>query len=150
MDGQPRSRDALAELLWPDAESGRAALRRTLSVLGKALGGRFLAVDRDSIGLKDGPEVWVDLREFEAGLKGCPNHRGAARDDCVDCLAALGRAAAAYRGEFLEGFSLRDSDRFDEWRFFQAERLRRQLGQALQRIVRGYAGRREYSTAIEF
>src|SRR5262249_4084065 len=44
MDGQPRSRDALAELLWPDAESGRAALRRTLSVLGKALGGRFLAV----------------------------------------------------------------------------------------------------------
>ena len=43
--GRPQGRDALAGLLWPeyDQERARAALRRTLSVLKKALGGRWLA-----------------------------------------------------------------------------------------------------------
>ena len=49
-------------------------------------------------------------------------------------LAGGDRAAGVelYRGDFLEGFSLRDSAAFDEWQFFQAEALRQELAAALQ------------------
>src|SRR4249919_3479503 len=44
--GERHGRDALAGLLWPDHDTdhARGALRRTLSVLNKALGGRWLTV----------------------------------------------------------------------------------------------------------
>jgi predicted ATPase/DNA-binding SARP family transcriptional activator len=150
LSGQRQSRDTLGGFLWPDAESGRAALRRTLSVLGRALGGGFLRADRESIELENSPDLWIDVREFERATKGCESHSGSARDDCDACLTALDQAAAVYRGDFLEGFGLRDSDRFDDWRLFQAERLRRELGPVLQRLARGYSARREHAKAIEF
>ena len=52
---EPQQRDRLAALLWPDSSQGhaRAALRRTLSSLNKALGGRGLVVRRESIGLDE-------------------------------------------------------------------------------------------------
>jgi DNA-binding SARP family transcriptional activator len=44
MTRQSHTRDALATLLWPELDQphARAALRRTLSVLRKALGGAWL------------------------------------------------------------------------------------------------------------
>src|SRR5687767_11040490 len=68
--GERHGRDALAALLWPDhdTEHARGALRRTLSVLNKALGGRWLAVDRARVGLArdlGGPDrVELDLDRF--------------------------------------------------------------------------------------
>jgi len=56
IEAQPRSRDAIATLLWPeyDQTRARAALRRTLSVLHKALGGHYLTIERERLAL-DGP-----------------------------------------------------------------------------------------------
>ena len=66
MTGQGHSRDSLASLLWPeyDQSRARAALRRTLSVLNKALGGAWLDVDRETIDLKRTPDLWVDVAQF--------------------------------------------------------------------------------------
>ena len=52
--GQSHSRDALATLLWPenDQSSARAELRRTLSVLKRALGEGWLQADRETVCLK--------------------------------------------------------------------------------------------------
>src|SRR5689334_8855644 len=54
--GQAQPRDALAALLWPEANAGeaRAALRRTLSVLNTALGGAALEVEREAIAVRPG------------------------------------------------------------------------------------------------
>ena len=51
--GDCHSRESLVALLWPDHEPSyaRAGLRRNLSVLKKSLGGQFLSIDRDTIGL---------------------------------------------------------------------------------------------------
>jgi len=64
-------RDSLAALLWPEyaPDRARAALRRTLSTLRSALGGRWLAVARDAVSLdRDGLVLDVDeFRRLAAG-----------------------------------------------------------------------------------
>ena len=59
-------------------------------------------------------------------------------------------AAALYRDNFLAGFTLRDSPGFDDWQFFQAESLRRELAAALERLVRAHCARAEYEPAIDY
>ena len=86
MTGHPQSREVVAALLWPefDIDRSRAALRRTLSTLRTALGGRWLDADRSSIAL-DLDGGWFDLAEF----------RRAAADPTAGAatLAARGRPA---------------------------------------------------------
>ena len=64
------------------------------------------------------------------------------------CLAALKEAAGCYRGDFLEGLSLGDSQRFDEWQFFQRDDLRREFAEVLQRLCTLHADRAEWEQAI--
>jgi DNA-binding SARP family transcriptional activator/predicted ATPase len=148
--GEAHRRDALAALLWPDYDdlNARAALRRTLSVLNKALGGRGLIVSRDSVGL-DGDAVWLDVSEFRALLEGCGRHGHAVTDVCPACLAPLTEAASLHRGDFLAGFSLRDSLEFEDWQSFQAEALRRELSNVLERLSRGHDEAGEFEAAIQ-
>ena len=73
---------------------------------------------------------------FRQALAGCRNHGHAQADVCPRCLEPLNAAVELYRDDFLAGFSLRDSAAFDEWQFFEAERLRRELAGALERLVR--------------
>jgi DNA-binding SARP family transcriptional activator len=124
MTGQPQARESLAALLWPEAEDDRArgALRRTLSTLRTGLGGEELRTHGSRVALDDRAVV-VDALRFRA-------------------LVAEGRFAEAvtlYSGDFLAGFSLKDSREFDEWQVEQADALRRELASALERLVLGTA-----------
>jgi DNA-binding SARP family transcriptional activator len=150
LSGQSQSRDALAALFWPEVDGARAhaALRRTLSALNKAAGGQGLLIDRETVGLDRAAGVWVDVDQFRARLAGCHAHGHPAPEVCAACLSPLAEAAALYRGDFLSGFTLRDSPAFDDWQFFQSETLRRELAGALERLVRCHAARREYEPAI--
>lgn len=106
---QPQRRATLAALLWPDTDEqkARGALRRTLSVLRSALGDRWLEAEGETIDL-DRASVRVDVIEF----------RRAVAD------GRLAEAAKLYRGDFLQGFSLRDSPQFDDWQAAEADALR--------------------------
>src|SRR5260370_23506827 len=66
--GREHSREQLADLLWPEADSakGRASLRRTLSVTAAAMGAG-LTISRAAVTLELAA-VQVDLREFEARI----------------------------------------------------------------------------------
>jgi DNA-binding SARP family transcriptional activator/tetratricopeptide (TPR) repeat protein len=120
--GREHSREQLADLLWPEADSvkGRASLRRTLSVTAAVMGDG-LVVSRAAIAL-DPALVRVDVREFHA-LIGRPD------------AASLERAASLYRGDFLAGFSLRGCAEFEEWQESVSEELRQALARGLQRLV---------------
>ena len=48
----------------------------------------------------------------------------------------------------MAGFSLKDCREYDEWQFFQTEKLRGQLTNALVRLSAHYANALEYETAI--
>ena len=63
LSGQEQQREWLAALLYPEAEpeSARAAFRRTLSTLNRALGSGVLAARREAIGLRPDADLWVDV-----------------------------------------------------------------------------------------
>jgi DNA-binding SARP family transcriptional activator/predicted ATPase len=135
---RPRSREALCELLWPgrDTEHARAALRRTLSTLRSAVGEEWLETEGDSVALRRGAGLELDVARF----------RALAEDgDSTERLAA---AVELSRGELLEGFALRDSPDFDAWQIEQADLIRRELATTLGRLVRLLAERGEPERAI--
>lgn len=131
-------RDELAVFLYPEADAthARAALRRTLSTLKTALGETVLDIERETIAL-NAASVRVDVQEFCA----------LAAEQDADSLT---RAAQLYQGDFLAGFTLRDSPAFDEWQFFQTESLRKQLAAVLEQLVAHETERRGYKRAIEY
>src|SRR5919206_909890 len=145
------ARDALAGLLWPEYNQtrARAALRRTLSSLGRARAQGWLEVDRHSVGL-GGNGTWVDVDSFRDLLAECRTHGHPEAEVCPECLPPLSEAVTLYRDDFMAGFALRDSAAFDDWQFFQAEELRGELAGALERLSRGDGALDEWEEAISY
>ncbi len=143
------TRDALAGLLWPEYSQSRAraALRRTLSSLGKARAEGWLRADRESVALA-ADAIWVDVTRFHDLLAECKGHGHLETEVCPECLPPLTEAAALYRDDFMAGFGLRDSVAFDDWQFFQSEGLRRELAGVLERLARGRGALGEWGAAI--
>jgi len=155
----PHTREALAELLWPDQSPDAALhnLRQALSTLRKALGGdggselgpSFLLFQEDTVAWNPASDVWVDVVAFQ--------------QDCATAqqfykrntgLAGLNprqlhRALGWYRGQFLEHFSLGDSSGFEEWAMLTREALNRQAVEAIDALVEYHERRGAYAQARE-
>jgi predicted ATPase/DNA-binding SARP family transcriptional activator len=148
LTAESHSRGALAALLWPDfdAERSAAALRNAIWRLSRRLGDAWLDADRTNVRVRPGAAIWIDVTRFEQLLG--PVHGRALRSTeppSSEPLAALTDAAALYRGDFLQGLSLRDCPAFDDWQTFQREHLRGRIASALDRLIAGHlaAGRLE-------
>ena len=146
------SRDALATLFWPeyDQSSARADLRRTLSVLTRALGKEWVTADRETVGASQDTDWWLDVEQFRHLLAECTKHPHPSTEACSGCVPVLEEAVGLYRDDFLAGFTLPDSPGFDEWQFFEAEGLRDELASVLERLVRWHASRGAYEPAIRY
>ncbi len=149
---QRQSRDTLAALLWPeyDQTHARSSLRRTLSTLNKAIDGPWLEIDREHINLNLSTGIWVDVHEFHNRLAECRSHDHSPTETCSACLHLLREAVTLYNDDFLAGFSLRDSPNFDDWQFFQADALRRDLSSALERLAHCYSATGDFEPAIAY
>lgn len=107
------SRSELATRFWPDVydTTARANLRSALWSLRRELGD-WLTADDDRIGLREGPGVWVDVREFDRAV-------------------AAGRCATALelaRGELLDGLD-------DDWALLARDRHRARVVAVLERLA---------------
>ncbi len=131
VEGGMHPRKTLSESFWPelDAEHGRAALRATLFELRKLLershgaGERtHLLVERDTLGFDQGSPLVLDLSLVESASKqvgrGIEPLVGQAREALLQQLEQATRQAS---GPFLAGFTLRDSQFFDDWTRQQRE-----------------------------
>jgi DNA-binding SARP family transcriptional activator len=120
-DGGLHPREKLAALLWPQSgeNQSRASLRNALYGLRTTLEGGTgrarLRAERDSaaVGLDLASGVELDLSLLkDASARPLVEAPGGEYRSLLEELRA---AAAAYRGEFLEGFSLDDAPDFDYW-----------------------------------
>lgn len=149
-EGAGFTRESLVALLWPELEPSRARaiLRRNLSLLRSALEGEGLAVDGQMVGIDPQADLWLDVAEFQRLVRAWEGHAHPREEVCPRCLEDLEAAAALYRGDFMAGYGLRDSAAYDDWQFFQAEELRRDLASALERLARGHSARGSQDSAL--
>ncbi len=147
---QSPTRETLASLFWPehDQQHALSSLRRSLFSLGKSLPPGYLEADREKIGLRRENGLMVDVEEFRAHLVLARQHPHPPHQVCPDCLSSLEKAAAIYKGDFFEGFNLKDCPGFDEWQFFQRERLRSEYADVLEKLAAYYQDRCEWEKAI--
>ncbi len=150
VEGTAQSRDTLATLFWPehDQQRARANLRYLLWSLRKSVGEAWLRTEGDQIVLTDEGQLRVDVEAFRRHLAEWRAHSHPADAYCAACVEALEAATELYRGDFLQGFSLDDSPQFDDWQFFQAEELRRELAAGLEALVEQQIIGQMYNDAI--
>jgi len=153
-EGGLHPREKLAALFWPESgeDQSRASLRNALYGLRKTLkdstGQEHLRVARDSaaVSLDLGSGVEIDLGLLDAvfarPLVEAPD------SESRSALEELRAAAAAYRGEFLEGFSLDGAPDVDYWVGLERERWRRRSEAIFDRLSRLELGSGEVGAAV--
>ena len=123
--GRRTSRERVAALLWDGRgdERARINVRQTLMLVRKALSmAACPCVISDGDALYLHPEhVEVDVAQFDV----------LCREPSVD---ALERAAALYRGEFLEGFSVNE-ELYEEWLRTERTDLQERAMRALMKLL---------------
>src|SRR5579859_5051397 len=150
----PHTREQLSALLWPESadEQGRASLRRSLAFLRQALGDTdangHLLVERDAITLNPDADTELDLRRLQAASRAARQQPAGAPADAAR-LAEWQAAAKLVRGDFLEGFSLRDAPAFDDWAAEQREYWHRQAVALHESLSRLQSEAGEAAAAVE-
>ena len=134
---QPVGRETLATLLWPEAPTPTAkhSLRNLLSVLRKAVGDG-LAITHRTVALQAEHIQSIDVVTFQQGVAAMQNVQ--ARAQSPD-LALWQATLDLYRGEFLAGFYIHQSEPFEEWTTLRREYLRKQLITNLLALSEAYA-----------
>lgn len=138
---RPHPRETLAGLLWSDYPDRSALnnLRSALANLRRAIGDRqaeppFLLITRDTIQFNTASDYELDVSILQ--------------DLPAESIDQAKQGIAAYRGGFLEGFSLGDSAAFEEWVLWKREQINRQMLDALQRLAAYYEECGDYKRAI--
>ncbi|RCK73896.1 MAG: Transcriptional regulator, LuxR family [Anaerolineae bacterium] len=144
------TRNYLATFLWPEnsPEASLNNLRVTLHSLRKTFGDEWFFIDRNSVGIARKAHLWVDVSQFSELVASLQSHYHSSTAICADCIPTLAEAIQLYRGNFLEGFTLKDSDLFDEWQRFQQTTLLQMALDVLKKLVNGYIAQGDYPQAI--
>ena len=142
---RPHRREALAAMFWTDSDAAAAKvnLRQTLSRLKRALkergkdrGARTPALEATRQTLRfNSSKVSSDVLSFTHTLQEVERHPHSDLLTCPECVARLESAAALYRGDLLHGFSLRDSEPFEEWLLVEREAFRQQALELMHELA---------------
>ncbi|MBM4464280.1 MAG: tetratricopeptide repeat protein [Chloroflexi bacterium] len=148
---QAHSREKLATLFWGETSERQAkgSLRNTLYELRRDLtpgnepAEEYILAESNTLCFNPEADCWLDVEQFEKLLDQKAESERARMDN-------WSKAVELYRGDFLEGFIVRDSFEFEDWAFFERERLQRRHLEALTELS-NYCGRQgEYERAIAY
>ena len=152
---RPHRRSTLAGLLWPDSHesAARASLRNALSNLRLAIQDRqvtphFLICNLEFIQFNISSNHWIDVHAFEEKIAIGKGEK--VETDLESHMRLLKEAVELYQGNFLEGFSLRDSPAFEEWQLLKREDLMQKAISALARLTEYYEQCGDYLRACEY
>ncbi len=129
--GRAFSRAHLITLLWEDSpdREGRNSLSTALTRLRQALPIFPIATTGDTLAWQPTPDVTVDLVTF---------HTLTASPTGQPTLADLERAAALWRGGFLDSFGVRDGDAYEAWLRSEREQWQGRWLQVIGKLVDAY------------
>lgn len=149
---QPPTRESLSTLFWPEFDQKHALsnLRRNLSSLVASLPPNLLTIDRDRLGLLKNNGLNVDVIQFRNLLAQRTQHGHPPHEICTQCVPLLEKAFEIYRGDFFEGFNLKDCPEFDDWQFFTRENLREDFEEVLERLSLYYQNNGTWDKAISY
>ncbi len=85
---------------------------------------------------------------FHSLLAECRTHGHGTGQVCSVFLGLLTEAVDLYRGDFLAGFSLKDSVNFDDWQLAQTQSLSSDMDIALRRLILCREEKRDWEQAI--
>jgi DNA-binding SARP family transcriptional activator len=144
---RPLTRDHLAATFWPDKDedAARRNLRQSLYNL-KSLfpqGLELVHATRQHVQISPDIDCWVDSSAFEEAVSS--SGEGERLDP-----HRLTEAVGLYRGNFLTGFQIRDSEEFEYWLAQEQERLRELAVSALRLLIDSYLDRGEYRLGIQY
>jgi DNA-binding SARP family transcriptional activator len=144
------ARGQIIALLWEESSEreGRNSLSTVLTRLRQALPLFPLRAEGDTLAWQPSDEVWVDLHEFQAAAQAIQLDRGGRGGDAAGRIDRLEAAAGLYRGAFLDGFGVRDSEGYDEWLRLERERWQQRWLNVLDQLVELYAARGEWDRAL--
>jgi len=138
------SREKLSSLFWDSSndEAARYNLRYTLWTLRKALKDnnnkvKFILSHKNGCQINCKSDLYLDVVEMENLML---------EEDNINNLE---RVKEIYRGEFLEGFYVKDCMEFNDWVFYERERLQRKYFKAMLKLAEAYKKRRQYYKSIE-
>ncbi len=130
-----------ATLLWEDFET-RSALRNlrvSLSNLKKVLTDiglvEVLTISRNEIALAAGGLLKCDALELLSLLNEANRHDHNDGSICDDCWQKLNSAIDLYRGEFMTGLTIDDSETFYQWQLVHREHLHAEVSNALNTLM---------------
>ncbi len=137
---RPVQRGMLVGLLWADQEEGQARvnLNQVLSNLRKLLGD-YIEADRQTLRFVRERPYHLDVEHFVAVTR---------RADTAE-LGALASAVDAYRGDFLEGFFVRDCAEFEDWLAAERSHLRESASYLLTTTSRRYVEAGDLARGVE-
>ena len=148
---QAHSREKLATLFWGETSErqAKASLRNTLYELrrelssGSGLAQEYILAESNTLCFNSEAVYWLDIEEFEKLLDKETRDEWARMDN-------YSKAVELVRGDFLEGFIVKDSLEFEDWAFFERERLKRRCLEALAELSDCCGRQGEYDRAIAY
>ncbi|MDE2431135.1 MAG: hypothetical protein KGM99_20630, partial [Burkholderiales bacterium] len=152
--GVEQNRGKLAELLWPDFSRDAALtnLRMVLHDLRAKLNpdphaAPCLFIDRSSIQFNPVYANRVDVHLFSSAFPLNPHN---AEKNLTTDHVQLEKLVAAYRGNFMESFSVQGCDAFEEWLQVKRETFLRRTLSALERLANKYQAIAQFDKALEY
>ena len=135
-------RQTLADFFFPESSQTEAnnQLRYALSNLRTLIGDReasppFLTITRETLQFNLACHYWLDTELFEAL-------------GCEDDAGRLAQAVSVYRGPFLEGVVVDNSEPFEQWMSWRREQYERLMLSILRRLVAQHEQRGDYEQAL--
>jgi DNA-binding SARP family transcriptional activator len=147
---RPHPRETLATLFWGECspEQTRKYLRQTLWQLQHALHGicvgnclDVLRVDKGTVLLDSGSDLWLDVNEFEQAFVPAKGIAGEKMDEA--CACALRNAVSLYEGNLLEGW-------YQDWCLYHRERLENTYLSMLDKLMAYCELQEEYEAGISY
>ncbi|HVO70685.1 MAG TPA: protein kinase, partial [Aggregatilineaceae bacterium] len=142
-------REQLAEMFFEGRTQSQSSgnFRTLLSEMNEALK-PFIVVTRENVEFNLAASIVYDKVELESCLSLASQKWRRPSGLTPEELDALEKGLALYHGDFLAGFSIPDSNAFEEWARSERERLRYQVIEALHHVVEAHIRYQSYNAGI--